>query len=235
MVTGTNNLAGSNVYQQLGLTGNSTSGSGSTQTSNSGTLGQNAFLNLMVTELKNQDPTKPINAQNMLAQLAQFSTVSGVQNLDKTVNNLAGSVTTNESLQAASLVGKKVLTQANQATLTSGSNLKGAVKLNSPATNVSVGIYNSKGVLVRGLNLGAQASGLANFTWDGKNAQGKAMPTGLYAIKAAGLINGQAQALATLANERVSNVTIGQNGGPITLGLANGAGSIDLSKVHQIS
>lgn len=239
MTTSVTNNTSQSLYRQLGLTGNSSNASGSTSSSTaasgSGALDAQSFLNLMVTELQNQDPTQPISAQNMLAQLAQFSTVSGVQNLEKTVTSLASSLGTNQSLQAASLVGRKVLAPSSQASLPASGSLQGAVQLASPAQAVTVGIYGSNGVLVRQLNLGAQSAGLANFSWNGTNAQGTQMPAGSYTIKAEGVVNGKTQALSTLANQQVSSVTLGQNGGPVTLGLANGAGSIDLSKVQQIS
>ena len=235
MSISTTNSASANIYQQLGLTGNSSSTSGSSTTSGSGALDASAFLNLMVTELQNQDPTQPIDAQNMLAQLAQFSTVSGVQSLESTVSNLAGSLSTTQSLQAASLVGRQVLVPASQANLPSSGTLNGAVSLSSSAQQVSVGIYDSSGVLVRQIDLGTQPTGLAKFSWDGNNSSGTPAPAGVYTLKAEGVVNGQTQALSTLAEEQVGSVTLGQSGGAITLGLANGAGSVDLSQVQQIS
>lgn len=230
----TDGSSAASIYQQLGLSPStsSTPTSGATTT---GALGQDTFLKLMVTELKNQDPTKPVDSQSFLAQLAQFSAVSGIQDLQKTVTNLAGSLTTSQSLQAASLVGHNVLVPASQATLPAGGALNGAVDVGTAAQQVAVGVYSAGGQLVKQIDLGAQAAGLARFSWDGTDMNGSPMPAGTYTIRAEAMVGGKAQGMDTLASVRVDSVTLGSNGGPITLGLGDGLGSAELSKVREIS
>ncbi|AOU98488.1 hypothetical protein BI364_11465 [Acidihalobacter yilgarnensis] len=225
------------VLAQLGLTGSTTSSSSATSgTGSSGSqLGQQAFLNLMVAELKNQDPTQPMSGQNMLAQLAQFSTVSGIQSMSTSFATLSKSLSTNQSLQAASLVGRTVLAPSSMAVLPASGSLQGSVDVTTPASQVSVGIYDTSGQLVKQMDLGTQAQGLANFSWDGTNMQGTPMPAGTYEVKAVGQVNGQSQGLGVLSPAQVSSVTLAQNGGPITLALSGGMGNVDLSQIRQIS
>ncbi|MEJ2480192.1 MAG: flagellar hook assembly protein FlgD [Acidihalobacter sp.] len=233
MTVATNNTSGYSTYQQLGLApSTSSSASGA---SGSGALGESTFLKLMVTEMRNQDPTKPVDSQSFLAQLAQFSSVSGIQSLQKTVSGLAGSLTTSQSLQAASLVGHNVLVPAKQATLPSSGQLTGAVDVSKASREVVVGVYSANGQLVKQIPLGPQSAGLTHFSWDGTDMKGQPMPAGTYAIRAEAVVDGKAQAMDTLANTRVNSVTLGSNGGSITLGLADGLGSVGLSKVRQIS
>ncbi|OBS09845.1 flagellar hook assembly protein FlgD [Acidihalobacter prosperus] len=225
------------ILAQLGITGSTSSPTTATSgtASSTGQLGQQAFLNLMVAELKNQDPTQPMSGQNMLAQLAQFSTVSGIQNMSSSFATLSKSLSTNQALQAASLVGRTVLAPSSMAVLPATGSLQGSVDISSPASQVSVGIYDRSGQLVKQIDLGTQAQGLANFSWDGTNMQGTPMPAGTYEVKAVGQVNGQNQGLNVLSPAQVSSVTLAQNGGPITLSLGDGMGSVDLSQVRQIS
>jgi flagellar basal-body rod modification protein FlgD len=229
----TGNTSNYNTYQQLGLAPSTSSASSAT--SGTSALGEGTFLKLMVTELQNQDPTKPVDSQSFLAQLAQFSSVSGIQSLQKTVTGLAGSLTTSQSLQAASLVGHNVLVPAKQAALSASGQLSGAVDVSKASQQVVVGVYGANGQLVKQIDLGAQAAGLAGFTWDGTDMNGTPMPAGTYAIRAEAMVDGKAQGMDTLASTRVNSVTLGSNGGSITLGLADGIGNVDLSKVRQIS
>ncbi|MEJ2630751.1 MAG: flagellar hook assembly protein FlgD [Acidihalobacter sp.] len=233
MTVATSNTSAYSTYQQLGLAPSTSSTSSGV--SGTGALGEDAFLKLMVTEIQNQDPTKPVDSQSFLAQLAQFSSVTGIQNLQKTVTNLAGSLTTSQSLQAASLVGHNVLVPAKQAELPASGGLSGAVDVSTAAQRVVVGVYSASGQLVKQIDLGAQSAGLAGFTWDGTDSNGTPMPAGTYAIRAEAAVDGKAEAMDTLASTRVNSVTLGSNGGSITLGLADGLGNVDLSKVRQIS
>lgn len=224
------------VYQQLGLTTTSSTASGSASgTTGMNSLGESTFLKLMVTELQNQDPTSPLNSENFLAQLAQFSAVSGIQSLQKTVTNLATSLSKTQTLQAAALVGRNVLVPASQLALPDKGGISGAVDLTSPAQKVVVGIYGSNGELVKQIDLGMQGAGLADFSWDGTNDQGQRMPAGTYTLRAEGIIGGKNEGLSTLAYAPVNSVTLDKQSGGVTLGLGDGVGQVDLSKVRQIA
>jgi len=232
MTISTSSTSGANgLFAQLGLRSASSSANGSSG-SNS-TIGQDTFFKLMVTELTNQDPTKPVDSKNFLTQIAQFSQVAGIQSLQKSFTTLAGAMSNNQALQAAGLVGHHVLVPSNQATLDSTNGLNGTVDLQSPAQQVTVGIYGASGQLVRKIELGPQAAGKVGFNWNGISMDGQQMPPGSYTIRATAQGNGQAQAATVLVNAAISSITLGRNGGPVTLGL-QGGGSVDLSQVREI-
>src|SRR5262245_4718275 len=131
-------------------------------------LGQEDFLKLMITQFKNQDPFKPMENGEFLAQLAQFSTVKGLDDLNSSFANLSSSVVSNQALQASSLLGRTVLVDGNVGNLVAGGSLGGAVDLPSSASDVIVQISDRNGTLVRQIDLGTQGAGLARFTWDGQ-------------------------------------------------------------------
>ncbi|MGA7800103.1 MAG: flagellar hook assembly protein FlgD [Gammaproteobacteria bacterium] len=196
------------------------------------TLGQSEFLKLMITQLKNQDPTKPMDSNQMISQMAQFSQVTGLQQLQKSFATLSSSLSSNQALQASNLVGHHVLAPTGAGLLSSGGDISGAVNLSSAASNVTVQIQDQSGQLVRTLHLGTQAAGPANFTWNGLDDNGQPAAPGKYSITASATYGGKEQAVDTWTSADVQSVTINKSGS-LSLNLA-GLGPIDFSKVRQI-
>jgi len=195
-------------------------------------LGQEAFLNLMVTQLKNQDPFKPMESGEFLGQLAQFGTVSGLAGLQTSFNDLAGSLVSNQALQAASLVGRSALVASSRLTLEKGAApISGAVDLPEPANAVRIQISDAKGQVVRQLDLGAQSAGLARFSWDGHSADGGDAPPGTYKITAAYQAGNQTSAADTLVTAPVESVVFGATGFTVQL---RGVGDVPFSAVREI-
>lgn len=193
-------------------------------------LGQDAFLKLMTTQLQNQNPLKPTDNAEFLGQLAQISTVSGVQSLNDSFGALASSLTSYQTLQAAQLVGHKVLVPSSAGYLPSGGTLDGAVAPTGSG-DVQVDVVDASGQVVRTLDLGQQSAGVVNFSWDGNNAQGTALDAGTYKLQAR-LTQGSTQtALTTYASSTVQSVQLGADG--LTLDL-QGIGAFALSDVAQI-
>jgi len=205
----------------------SSSGSGM-----SGALGQQDFLNLMVAQLKNQDPFKPMDSGQFLSQMAQFGTVSGIGDLQTSFKQLATSLTSNQGLQASSLVGHQVAVSSNVGVLPAQGGMQAAVSVPSSTGDVSVDITDATGQVVKHLDLGAQASGISQFTWDGTTDSGGQAAPGQYAIKAAANIGGQQTSLGTYAVDTVNSVTLGSNGSGTSLNLGS-LGQVDLSQVKQ--
>ncbi len=162
----------------------------------------------MLTQLKNQDPFKPLDSSQFLGQLAQFGTVSGLPQLQTSFDSLAGSLTSNQALQASGLVGRSALVPGADGFLTDG-RLTGAVDLPSASDAVAVQIVDGSGERVRTLDLGAQAAGLARFEWDGTTDTGATAPDGLYSVVAGYLDNGKATAADTLVSAPIDSVVIG--------------------------
>lgn len=127
----------------------------------------NKFLTLLVTQLKNQDPMNPLDNAQLTSQLAQLSTVTGVNKLNTTLEALKSSYQSAESLQAANMIGHGVLSAGSGLTLSSGKAIMG-VDLGTAADSVVLTIRNSSGNVVQTIDLGAQPAGTLPLGWDGK-------------------------------------------------------------------
>jgi flagellar basal-body rod modification protein FlgD len=196
-------------------------------------LGQQEFFELMVTQLRNQDPFKPLESGEFLGQIAQFSTVSGINDLKSTVSDLAATMYSNQALQASSLVGRTVMVPGSRAELPAAGNLRGAVELGSGVTELRVDIVDGAGRLARTLKLGPQAAGSVVFEWDGRTESGTPAAPGVYTVLAtAGSADGNV-ALDTLMVNRVEGVRLGGASGGITLALGK-LGDVDLRQVRQV-
>jgi flagellar basal-body rod modification protein FlgD len=127
----------------------------------------NKFMTLLVTQLKNQDPMNPLDNAQLTSQLAQLSTVTGINKLNTTLETLKGSYQSSESLQAANMIGHGVLVEGNFANLTGGKSIMG-VELATPADSVQVIITDARtGKDVETIDLGKQAAGTVPIAWDG--------------------------------------------------------------------
>lgn len=195
-------------------------------------LGQDDFLRLMTEQLKNQDPLKPMESTQFLAQLAQFSTVQGIESLNSSFGTLSSSLASNQALQAAGLVGESVLVASDTGHLGASGSLDGAIDVPAGASNVAVDVIDSSGATVRTIALGTASEGLAHFSWDGNDASGARAAAGTYALRAHGTIGGAAQSLDTLAVGRVDSVDLNGTDG-LVLNLA-GMSPVAFNKVRQI-
>lgn len=220
-----NNVQSSNPYEALGLTQPIATRAPTNK------LGQQEFLKLMTTQLRNQDPLKPLESSEFLGQIAQFSTVSGIQDLQASFSQLANSLQANQTLQAAALIGRNVLVPSAIGALAAGGSLNGVVGLPASTTQLNVSIYDSNGQLVRRLDLGAQQGGVVQFSWDGLRDDGQAASPGRYAVKAEALLDGKSTALGTLVQARVESVALGTEGLVINL---TGLGTVTLADIEQI-
>ncbi|MCP4406979.1 MAG: flagellar hook assembly protein FlgD [Gammaproteobacteria bacterium] len=199
-----------------------------------GKILQEDFLELMVTQLRNQDPFKPMESGEFLGQLAQFGTVSGIDGLEAAFTDLAGSLSSNQALQAASLIGREVLLDSNVGGLTEEGSMNGVVQLPIAAQHVSVGVYDSSGRLVKRLDLGTQPEGQVEFAWDGLDEQGQPQPSGIYELRAEASAAGVSRAVDVMVSARVSSVTLGGAGEPLSLEI-EGLGNVEFSQVKRIA
>ncbi len=194
-------------------------------------LGQEEFLHLMVTQLQNQDPFKPLESGEFLGQLAQFGTVSGLAGLQTSFDSLATSLISNQALQAAGLVGRSALASTSAVSIASGQPVSGAVDLPSTSGRVTVSVRDAGGSLVRKLELGSHAAGLASFTWDGLASDGSVAPAGRYTFSAE-FQDGKAVAAAdTLLSAPVDSVLLDASGFRVQL---RGIGELPFTAVREI-
>jgi len=199
------------------------------------TLGQEEFLKILVAQTRNQNPMEPQENGEFLGQMAQFSTVSGLQEMQKSIDNMSKSMMSNQALQASSLVGRYVMSSSDSGFLPEGEGDRffGAVDVPETAADIKVDITNSAGITVKTVKLGSQPEGLHRFSWDGLNDDGEVMPPGDYKIKASAMIGGTEEALTTNFAAPVNSVTLGKNGGPMTLNVA-GLGEMTMDKIKEI-
>ncbi len=215
------------IYSQLGLT--------RPQETNkkNDTLGQAEFLELMTTQLRFQDPLKPMENGEFIGQMAQFSTVSGISDLNTAFSTVSASLQSNQALQASTLVGRSVMIPSDSLNLQAGEIARGAVNLDRFATNLTLSIEDSAGQLVQRINLGEQEAGMVDFEWNGTDADGNAMPPGDYRITAQVTRGAEVEAGETLAVVDVESVTLGSGGQDLTLSVT-GLGDIQMDQVRKI-
>ena len=196
-------------------------------------LGKNEFLNLLVAQLNNQDPLSPQDNGEFIAQLAQFSTVEGVDKLNTSVESMRSGYQSSQALQASSLVGRKVIVPTDKAMVDTSETFKASMVLPAASSNVYVNVYDGAGSVVNRINMGQQAAGNVSFMWDGKDASGNLLPPGAYKFEAQANYGAETKGLTTMLPANVDSVTLGQSGGELMLNLA-GLGSIGLSKIQVI-
>jgi len=191
---------------------------------------QDRFLKLLVTQLKNQDPLSPMDNAQITSQMAQISTVSGIDQLNATLQSMASSFSAGQSLQATSMIGHNVLAPSSTMALQDGSAIGGA-ELSQAADDVVVSIRDSSGLLMHQVHLGAQAAGVMAFQWDGTTDSGATASAGSYSFTVQATQAGKKIDVSTLAGGQVSSVTTGKNG--VTLNV-NGIGQVTLADVKQV-
>ncbi len=196
-------------------------------------LGQEDFLTLMIAQFRNQDPFKPMENGEFLGQLAQFGTVSGIEELNGAFAGLRTSLQSEQMLKAATLVGRSVLAAGDTGYLPEAGELSGAVELEASATSVQIDVTNASGELIRRLELGAREAGLVRFEWDGRDAQGRRVDAGHYALSARVLRGRDVESVETLLDARIDSVNLGRAGQPMTLNVAGG-GVLAVDQVRRI-
>lgn len=200
-------------------------------------LDQSDFIELLVAQVKNQDPTKPMDPSQFMNQLTQSSMVNGLNELQNSFDSLATKLSSDQSLQAAGLVGKSALLPGGEGVLSSGGFINGQINLERPASDVTINIFNSRGEQIRSLPLGANGAGDMLFKWDGFKDDGSVATPGNYLVTASAAVDGNQQAVEVSLESRIDSISINQSidGSPsgTLLNMASGQ-SVSLSDVRQI-
>jgi flagellar basal-body rod modification protein FlgD len=145
-------------------------------------LGKDAFLTMLVAQMKNQDPLNPMEGTEFTAQLAQFSSLEQMFNINDNLKNIQMAQSSLNNTQAINIIGKEVKAEGNSIKHTAGSQANINYKLSSAAKEVKTGIYDSRGNLVRVISESAKDSGEHTFAWDGKDNLGNVMADGTYSF-----------------------------------------------------
>lgn len=186
-------------------------------------LGQDDFLKLMVTQFQNQDPFKPMENGDFLGQMAQFSTVNGIDDLNSSISTLMTSLQSDQSLQASNLINRTVQLPRESIQHVQGGQISGAVQLADPVQNLTVFVENNAGELVDRINLGQRSAGISEFQWDGLAANGQAAVSGQYRLRAESATPSGNLSVPVLIDAQVDSVSLSSGGQGLQLNLTDGS------------
>ena len=191
---------------------------------------QSRFLKLLTEQLKNQDPLSPMDNAQMTSQLAQISTVDGIEKLNTTLTALLDGSQSSDAVQAAALVGKGVMVEGKALTL-SGGKAYGGIELASTADKVTVTIKDANGLEVRKLELGDAEAGISNFAWDGLTASGAQAVDGKYTMSVSAT-RGDTDLKPTALQLSTVNSVMRTSSGSVSLDV--GGSIVKLTDIKQI-
>ena len=188
-------------------------------------INESQFLQLISTQLQNQDPLQPTDPSQFLGQLEGLSEVSSLQSMQS-------AMAANQVTSGASLLNQYVLAPGTVATLATGGAIAGAVNAPSGATNLTVSISDSKGNPVTSFQVAPASSGMTSFSWNGTTSTGATAAAGAYSVGVTATVNGAAQTVAPMVVTQVQSVTI--DPGTNQLDLNTTGGTVPLSSVVTI-
>jgi len=235
MASSIGNAAGSSADRQAIIDAINGKGNGASQTTSkedTNAANQNEFLTLMIAQLKSQDPLNPQDGAEFLSQLAQFSQVDGIQQLNTTMSDMANSYRSSQALQASALVGRTVQVESHVGQLSTTGEMNGTVNVPSLAGEVQIEIIAPNGATLRKLNLGQHSAGDLDFKWDGITDAGTRAAAGNYTVVASAMVDGSQSQLQTYLSSNVDSVTVDKEGG-VVLNVAN-VGAVTLDEVKKI-
>jgi len=217
------------------------SSSGSTSSAGSSTDLAHTFLTLLVAQMNNQDPLNPVDNSQLTTQMAQISTVTGIGTLNTSINGLLTQLQQSSAIQSAQLTGHSAMVAGSNIALNSGTSASGTATLNSvggyslsgAAQNVTVTVTDSSGATVRTLQLGPQAAGFQDFTWDGSTDAGGTAAAGNYQFSVSASSAAGASVAASTYNLQAIVGAVPQTDGSTQLMLGNG-NQVAYSAIKQI-
>jgi flagellar basal-body rod modification protein FlgD len=211
------------------LAGNSSSASSAASSSSAVPanmqISEQGFLQLISTQLQNQDPLDPTDPTQFLAQIEGLSEVSSLQSMQTTLQ-------AQQLTSGASLLGQNVLAPTTSATLTSGGSVNGAVEAPTGATNLTVSISDSSGATVSSFQVTPQSSGYTSFSWNGATSSGSAAPAGTYTVSVTATVGGSSESVSPYIESQVQSVTLDPTTQALDVNTNNG--SVPLSSIVSI-
>ena len=211
----------------------STSAKVPTVTKPAGSMDQKDFLRLMTTQLTTQDPFNPVDNTQMVAQMAQFSLVAGIAEMNKSLATLAAAQAPGRLNDAASWIGRSMLVDSEVATPLRDGAFAGEIALPADADQVSISYVDEKGAIVHAENLGAQKAGTISFGWDGKDANGAVKATGPLRVIVNASGNGEAITAGTATWTGIAGIQSPANGGATKL--VTGLGLLSPDKAIRLA
>lgn len=196
-------------------------------------MDQGDFLKLMTAQLKNQDPFSPVDNGEMVAQMAQFSSLAGISEMSSTLKAISERMNGTSNAEAMSWIGRTVLSPGNVAYPRVDGSLGGTIELAADAENVSLAIEGPNGALLRTVDLGSQKQGAIDFEWDGTTSTGEAAGDGPFTLRVIAR-NAANQSVATQTNvwAPVTSVTLNNQGSPVLT--LPGIGQVPVEAVRKV-
>ncbi|OVZ58034.1 hypothetical protein CDO44_16845 [Pigmentiphaga sp. NML080357] len=190
----------------------------------------NRFLTMLTAQMRNQDPLNPLDNAELTSQLAQISSVTGISQLNTTMQWLGYSMGSLQATQAASLIGRKVMLSGDGLTLAEGK-AEGGYVLSIPVESAELVVKNADGVEVARRKLDDVEAGVHAFAWDGKDGKGNTLPDGEYKFE---VQVGQGTEVGAAPPLTVSQITsVRPSSGSTTVVDAKG-NIVNLSDVYQV-
>jgi flagellar basal-body rod modification protein FlgD len=181
--------------------------------------------------MKNQDPLNPMDNAQVTSQMAQLSTVSGINQLNATLETLMSSLAVNQTMEASSMIGRGVLVSGSSTVLSEGTSVMG-LSLDDKASNVTVDIFNANGAKVRTISLGEVEAGVTPIVWDGAQDDGTAAADGKYTFAVTAKSGDTSVTANPLSFGEVVSVTRGTDN-KVSLNVLT-IGSVSMDQVRQI-
>jgi flagellar basal-body rod modification protein FlgD len=200
-------------------------------------LTQDDFLTLMITQLKHQDPFKPMDPAQHVGQLAQFSSVSGLAEVNKQIGSLTDSLRGNQVLDGAGLIGRTVIAPGSDIYLPDAAEgvargPQGLVTVPAGASSVQLIVKDAGGALVRTQALD-NSRGVRAFAWDGTANDGSAVKGGAYQIEVVARVGNENVSLSTSVAAHVSSVALDPATGSLRLD-TDSLGEIEMGDVERV-
>ncbi|MBP6275786.1 MAG: hypothetical protein KA393_00095 [Limnohabitans sp.] len=196
-------------------------------------MGKQDFLTLFTAQLQNQNPLEPVKNEAFVAQLAQFSQLEALTNMQTSLDGFVTSMSGERMLNSASLIGKKVAINDAATLLTSGSSMDASIDLPMGASGVQINVHDSQGRLVQELIAGPQVPGTTPVTWNGKDAADNPVPTGLYRMSAVAVVNGQTTPVPVSTLSTVRAISTNPSDGSVSVEV-DGGKTLLLSDVKRV-
>ncbi|MCX8575065.1 MULTISPECIES: flagellar hook assembly protein FlgD [unclassified Gilliamella] len=231
------------VSESVGVNGVQTKQKSTTDGNSSKEL-QDNFLTLLIAQMKNQDPTNPMDNSQLTSQLAQINTLAGIERLNTTLGMVSGQIDDSLSVNASNMIGKGVMVPGNKI-LVATSELEGTdnetetittpfgFELMRDADSVIITILDENGNVVREVDLGSIPAGVSSFTWDGQLNDGTTAPDGSYTFSVNASYDGQKVSSTSLGYSVVYGVINSKVNNKVLLDLGI-LGSISIDEVRQI-
>lgn len=196
-------------------------------------MGKQDFLTLFTAQLKNQNPLDPVKNEAFVAQLAQFSQLEALTNMQTSLDKFVTSMSAERLLGGASLIGKKVAMADSLSRLEEGGSIEATVDLAEGASGVLLTVFDDKGSPVQELSTGAQDPGVVPLIWDGLDSMGNPAPAGLYRLKAQAVVNGKTTDVTVNTLSTVRSIKTNPADGSVSLEV-DGGKSILLTNVQRV-